>query len=453
MATIEIFGELHSTTSDGIIADISQIRGADQLGVKDGSVTESKLANGAVTKTKLATALQGSIDKAENAMPKSGGQFAGHVSWKDGSVSAKTSPQYFLTMDAFSDGGTTGYTALANAKEALGVNAAQTAANNAASAASTAQSTANSAKTTADAAMPKAGGTFTGAVTLSGAPTSNLHAATKKYVDDTVAPVKTTADGAKSSAESAVESAKEARTIANNALSKAEEKLMKPGFYASDSNSQTLIQEQTIAGYETLRSPEVGDIIVNSLGDLLLIKSAEWNVMAYLYTVEKCGSIRGPQGLGGGGTDLGYAKIIETSQLGFEGGIDGFLHSINDILTLPELEFNPAEENIVIETSFYYYDYDSGTYQARKMELCAFSHDFIRSLPEEGQGLVDTYYSEHYPEEVGSSSVEMWLGYDDLPILIPLNMSGEEFRAFLNCVSQYSDEIQPLSQYTTLYKL
>lgn len=39
----------------------------------------------------------------------------------------------------------------------------------------------------ADAAMPIAGGTFTGAVTLSGAPTENLHAATKKYVDDTVA--------------------------------------------------------------------------------------------------------------------------------------------------------------------------------------------------------------------------------------------------------------------------
>ena len=35
------------------------------------------------------------------------------------------------------------------------------------------------------AALPKAGGTMTGALTLSGAPTENLHAATKKYVDDT----------------------------------------------------------------------------------------------------------------------------------------------------------------------------------------------------------------------------------------------------------------------------
>lgn len=40
--------------------------------------------------------------------------------------------------------------------------------------------------TKADNAMPKSGGTFTGAVTLNGAPTSNLHAATKKYVDDEI---------------------------------------------------------------------------------------------------------------------------------------------------------------------------------------------------------------------------------------------------------------------------
>ena len=39
-------------------------------------------------------------------------------------------------------------------------------------------------KTTADAALPKAGGTMTGALTLSGAPSADLHATTKKYVDD-----------------------------------------------------------------------------------------------------------------------------------------------------------------------------------------------------------------------------------------------------------------------------
>ena len=48
----------------------------------------------------------------------------------------------------------------------------------------TARSAAAAAQATADAAVPKAGGTMTGLLTLSGAPTANLHAATKKYVDD-----------------------------------------------------------------------------------------------------------------------------------------------------------------------------------------------------------------------------------------------------------------------------
>ena len=51
-------------------------------------------------------------------------------------------------------------------------------------AAATAQTAADAAKTVADAALPKAGGTMTGALTLSGAPTTDLHSATKKYVDD-----------------------------------------------------------------------------------------------------------------------------------------------------------------------------------------------------------------------------------------------------------------------------
>lgn len=58
-----------------------------------------------------------------------------------------------------------------------------TAAATAQSAADTAKSTADSALTTANAALPKAGGTMTGALTLAADPTSNLHAATKQYVD------------------------------------------------------------------------------------------------------------------------------------------------------------------------------------------------------------------------------------------------------------------------------
>ncbi len=46
-----------------------------------------------------------------------------------------------------------------------------------------AKAAAAAAQSKADAAMPKAGGIFTGLVTLSGAPTADLHAATKKYTD------------------------------------------------------------------------------------------------------------------------------------------------------------------------------------------------------------------------------------------------------------------------------
>lgn len=43
-------------------------------------------------------------------------------------------------------------------------------------------------------ALPISGGTMTGALTLNGTPTANLHAATKKYVDDAVSNVDTLPD-------------------------------------------------------------------------------------------------------------------------------------------------------------------------------------------------------------------------------------------------------------------
>lgn len=49
---------------------------------------------------------------------------------------------------------------------------------------STVQATASEAKITADAALPKSGGTMTGALTLSGDPAEEFHAATKQYVDN-----------------------------------------------------------------------------------------------------------------------------------------------------------------------------------------------------------------------------------------------------------------------------
>ena len=44
-------------------------------------------------------------------------------------------------------------------------------------------------------ALPISGGTLTGALTLSGAPTANLHPATKKYVDDLVGDVESLLSG------------------------------------------------------------------------------------------------------------------------------------------------------------------------------------------------------------------------------------------------------------------
>ena len=55
--------------------------------------------------------------------------------------------------------------------------------------AAAAQTAADNAQATADAALPKSGGTMTGKITLDGAPTVNLHAATKKYVDDSVSSI------------------------------------------------------------------------------------------------------------------------------------------------------------------------------------------------------------------------------------------------------------------------
>ena len=78
-------------------------------------------------------------------------------------------------------------------------------------AAAAAQTAADAAKTVADAALPKAGGTMTGKITLDGAPTSNLHAATKKYVDDNA--------GATSAVDqTARDAAKAAKDVADAAL-------------------------------------------------------------------------------------------------------------------------------------------------------------------------------------------------------------------------------------------
>ena len=62
---------------------------------------------------------------------------------------------------------------------------------------------ASNAQTTANNALPKAGGTMTGFITLHAAPTSNMHAATKKYVDDAKSSAVSTVQGTSSDASTA----------------------------------------------------------------------------------------------------------------------------------------------------------------------------------------------------------------------------------------------------------
>lgn len=82
-----------------------------------------------------------------------------------------------------------------------------------------AKAAAAAAQSTANAAMPKSGGTFTGAVTLAGAPTADLQAATKKYVDDAKTAAAADATSKANAAQAAA--ATDASSKANQALSDA----------------------------------------------------------------------------------------------------------------------------------------------------------------------------------------------------------------------------------------
>ena len=84
---------------------------------------------------------------------------------------------------------------------------ARTAAATAQAAAEAAATAAAAAQTTADAALPVAGGTMTGKITLDGAPTTNLHAATKKYVDDNAGGADATARAAAAAAQTTADAA------------------------------------------------------------------------------------------------------------------------------------------------------------------------------------------------------------------------------------------------------
>ena len=82
----------------------------------------------------------------------------------------------------------------------------------------TARAAAAAAQTTADAALPVAGGTMTGKITLDGAPTNNLHAATKKYVDDNAGATSATDQTARDAAKAAKDVADAALPVAGGTM-------------------------------------------------------------------------------------------------------------------------------------------------------------------------------------------------------------------------------------------
>ena len=118
---------------------------------KAGALSSISVQQGEVTSFQLQRATVGSVE---------GGDDNVQSDWTEGDT----------TSDAF----------IRNKPDLSGIGTDETARG----AAAAADAKAVAAQATADAALPKAGGTMTGKLTLDGAPTSDLHAATKKYVDD-----------------------------------------------------------------------------------------------------------------------------------------------------------------------------------------------------------------------------------------------------------------------------
>ena len=127
--------------------------------------------------------------------------------------------------------------------------------------------------------VAKAGDTMTGALTLSGAPTSSLHAATKGYVDGEISDLDTAAQGYASAAQSAAES-----TASSDATSKANavagdltdhenatEAHGATGAVVGTTNTQTLTNK-TIG--DTLNFTGAGAMTINSDSHIVLTPAA-----------------------------------------------------------------------------------------------------------------------------------------------------------------------------------
>jgi hypothetical protein len=120
---------------------------------------------------------------------------------------------------------------------------------------STARSAAAAAQTTANDAMPKVGGTFTGMVTLSGPPSTGLHPATKTYVDGLI------------SGGTAVDNT--ARTSANNRVLKAGDTMTGVLLLSDGSVSAPSLAPASSPG-SGIYFPAVGTVSIGSAGAVVL---------------------------------------------------------------------------------------------------------------------------------------------------------------------------------------
>ena len=165
---------------------------------------------------------------------------------------------------------------------------------------------AGNASTTANNAVPKAGGTMTGKLTLNGDPTSNLHAATKQYVDNSKTPAElrvTTNAGV------TVTCAKGGKTLTAVANSSGSAVLYPDSF-------GTWIVSATLNGV-TLSIPyEINSIAVYTLALTTNLEQAGWDVID---AVSKSGNAASVW-------NVGDTKTISVGGVQYVAQIIGFNH-------------------------------------------------------------------------------------------------------------------------------
>ena len=176
---------------------------ATKLPLSGGSLTGPLILKADPTNA-LGAATKQYVDQAAY-LPLSGGNMTGKITFSGAQTTATTgTPGIVQLTDSTSSTSTTTAATPNSVKSAYDLASSANSKTSAASTtaagivqltdginsnSTTTAATANSVKTAydkANAALPLSGGTLTGALTLSGAPTVNLHAATKKYVDDSV---------------------------------------------------------------------------------------------------------------------------------------------------------------------------------------------------------------------------------------------------------------------------